>query len=33
MELVENPDDIEWLPNYLLPAPNKVLVRASGMSA
>jgi cytochrome P450 len=29
IELVEDPADIEWLPNYLLPAPKQVLVRAA----
>jgi cytochrome P450 len=33
MELVEDPADIEWLSNYLLPAPKRVLVRAAGASA
>ena len=27
LELVEDPAQIEWLPNYLLPAPRQVLVR------
>ena len=27
MMLVENPKDIEWIPNFLLPAPTRVLVR------
>ena len=29
MVLVEDPDDIEWIPNFLLPAPAQVLVRPS----
>jgi cytochrome P450 len=29
MELVENPGDIDWLTNYILPAPTRVLVRAA----
>lgn len=28
MELVEDPKDIEWIPNFLLPSPVRVLVRA-----
>lgn len=29
MVLVEEPEDIEWIPNFLLPAPSRVLVRPS----
>lgn len=29
MMLVEDPDDIDWVPNFLLPAPARVLVRPS----
>jgi cytochrome P450 len=28
MQLIEDPADIEWRPNFLLPAPGRVLVRA-----
>jgi cytochrome P450 len=30
MELVEDPADIDWRPNFLLPAPDRVLVRVGG---
>jgi hypothetical protein len=26
MQLVEDPADIDWRPNFLLPAPERVLV-------
>jgi cytochrome P450 len=29
LELAEQPADIEWLPNFLLPGPQRVLVRTS----
>lgn len=29
MVLAEDPEDIAWIPNYLLPAPTRVLVRPS----
>jgi cytochrome P450 len=29
LELVEDPKDIDWLPNFLLPGPQRVLVRTS----
>jgi cytochrome P450 len=27
MELVHDPEDIEWLSNFLMPAPHKLIIR------